>query len=521
MIFLYGPSGSGKSSLGRILAERLNLPFVDLDQEIVRQSGNTIPDIFARQGEAGFRQIEKSVLNGLLRGKRMVVALGGGTLLDVESRARIERIGSVVCLSASLEQLLKRLEAEPDSRPLLAGEAHTRLQSLLADRSDHYASFAAQIDTDGRALDEIAWQVQVRLGAFHVRGMNAGYDVLVHPGGLETIGERLAEQGLSGRAAVVSDPNVSAIYGERVCEALRSCGFTPALVQIPAGEQHKNLQTVQALWESFLGFGMERGSTVIALGGGVTGDLAGFAAATYLRGVPWVTLPTSLLAMVDASLGGKTGFDLPQGKNLVGAFYPPRLVLADPDTLSTLPAAERRSGMAEVLKAGIIADPALFELCAQGWETVMGRLDDIIRRGMAVKVGLIQADPYEKGARAALNLGHTVGHALELASGYKLSHGEAVAVGMLFEARLAEELGLARQGLAQEILAALQRLGLPVSLPSGLATLAILDAMRVDKKKVSGDLRFALPVEIGQVQVGVQVSGSDLDILKRLLEAEK
>ena len=159
MIFLYGPSGSGKSSLGRILAERLNLPFVDLDQEIVRQSGNTIPDIFARQGEAGFRQIEKSVLNGLLRGKRMVVALGGGTLLDVESRARIERIGSVVCLSASLEQLLKRLEAEPDSRPLLAGEAHTRLQSLLADRSDHYASFEAQIDTDGRALDEIAWQV--------------------------------------------------------------------------------------------------------------------------------------------------------------------------------------------------------------------------------------------------------------------------------------------------------------------------------------------------------------------------
>ena len=222
MIFLYGPSGSGKSSLGRILAERLNLPFVDLDQEIVRQSGNTIPDIFARQGEAGFRQIEKSVLNGLLRGKRMVVALGGGTLLDVESRARIERIGSVVCLSASLEQLLKRLEAEPDSRPLLAGEAHTRLQSLLADRSDHYASFAVQIDTDGRALDEIAWQVQVRLGAFHVRGMNAGYDVLVHPGGLESIGERLAEQGLSGRAAVVSDTNVSAIYGERVCEALRS-----------------------------------------------------------------------------------------------------------------------------------------------------------------------------------------------------------------------------------------------------------------------------------------------------------
>jgi len=518
MIFLYGPSGSGKSSLGKLLADHINLPFIDLDQEIVKQSGKAISDIFARQGEVGFRQIEKSMLNRVLDGKRKVVALGGGTLLDVENRQRAEENGRVVCLMASLDQLLLRLGTESRSRPLLAGDAPLLLQALLAERQDHYGSFKICVDTNGRTLDEVAWQVQVSLGEFYVRGMSEGYAVMVDPGGLETVGERLAELGLGGRVALISDTNVAALYGERVRDSLCASGFAPSLLPIQPGEQHKSLPTVTALWERFLSLGMERGSTVIALGGGVTGDLAGFAAATFLRGIPWLVLPTSLLAMVDASLGGKTGFDLPEGKNLVGAFYPPRLVLADPLVLKTLPVAEQRAGMAEVLKAGIVGDPALFELCARGWGSVTEHMDEIIRRGIAVKVKFIQTDPYEKGLRAALNLGHTVGHALELSSGYRLSHGEAVAVGMYFEARLSEELGIAEKGLAQQISLALQSLDLPVSLPDGLSPVAVLEAMRVDKKKAAGDLHFALPRQIGQVQVGVRVSGKDLECLKGILE---
>jgi 3-dehydroquinate synthase len=250
---------------------------------------------------------------------------------------------------------------------------------------------------------------------------------------------------------------------------------------------------------------VERSGTVIALGGGVVGDLAGFAAAVYLRGVRWVTLPTSLLAMVDACLGGKTGCDLPQGKNLVGAFHPPSLVLADPQALSTLPEAELRNGMAEVLKHGILGDAELFERCSRGWERLREELDPIVRQAMAVKLRIIEEDPYEGGRRASLNLGHTLGHALEQASDFQIRHGEGVAVGTLAAARLAEQMGLAQAGLAGQIEAALEGLGLPTRIPPGLERERILAAMRLDKKRLSGKLRLALPTCIGACRWGVEI----------------
>lgn len=520
-VYLYGPSGAGKSSAGRLLAECLRLPLLDLDQEIERQAGKSIRDIFAQEGEAGFRIREKKALQEAARGMRQVVALGGGTLLDPENRELVGGNGRVVCLSASIPDLVERLAGEPDSRPLLSGDRGERLERLLAERRPHYASFPLQLDTSGKGLAEIAWELQVLLGVFRVEGMGSGYEVRVSAGGLAGIGEKLAAGAFRGPAALVSDENVAALYGEQVGAALQKSGFHPGWVTFSAGEEAKNLHTVAAIWQRFLELGLERGSTVIALGGGVTTDLAGFAAATYLRGVPWVALPTSLLGMVDASLGGKTGFDLPQGKNLVGAFYPPRLVLADPLTLQTLPAREFRSGMAEVIKAGIIADPALFCLCAQGWEAVQASLEEVIRRAMAVKVRLIQEDPYESGRRAVLNLGHTVGHALELASDYRLAHGEAVAVGMVVEARLAEALGMANLGLAEEIAAVLRQFSLPVSIPPGLDRQRIINGMQVDKKKHMGELRFALPVMIGAVKPGISISGTKLETLKKILEAGK
>jgi 3-dehydroquinate synthase len=301
----------------------------------------------------------------------------------------------------------------------------------------------------------------------------------------------------------VSDENVAGFYGEQVLEALGEAGLQSSLFAIEPGEQHKSMASVQAIWQAFLESGIERGSTILALGGGVVGDLAGFAAATYLRGVRWVIVPTSLLAMVDSSLGGKTGADLPQGKNLIGAFYPPKLVFADLKVLDTLPMKELRSGMAEVVKAGVVGDARLFELCSAGWETVNAHRDEIVKRAMAVKIQVIQEDPYEKGRRASMNLGHTVGHAVEHASGYRLSHGEAVAIGMVVEACLAEKLGLAEAGLKQRIQACLESLGLPVAIPSSLDRQKMLAAMQVDKKRSRGKVRFALPVNIGKVKTGV------------------
>jgi shikimate kinase/3-dehydroquinate synthase len=410
-------------------------------------------------------------------------------------------------LNAPPETLRARLRDDSIKRPLLTGDAEERLRAMLERRGAHYASFPVQIDTEGKIPAEVAWRIQVALGMFHLKGMESrkhpAYDVRVLPGGLDLLGEMLKARGLRGPVAVVTDENVGAVYLSRVTEALINSGFEARGVTIPSGEQYKTLETVSLLWEAFLSQKVERGSTVVALGGGVVGDLTGFAAATWLRSVPWVAVPTSLLAMVDASMGGKTGFDLPQGKNLVGAFYPPRLVLADPDVLATLPEVELVNGMAEVIKHGVIADPELFSMCGNlpGLEDLEG----LVSRATAVKVKIIEEDPYEKSLRAALNLGHTVGHGAELVSGFHLRHGEAVAMGMVVEAHLAERIGLAQIGLADEIAAVLQAVGLPTEIPADLDREAIAAAMARDKKKAGGVVKFALPAAIGEVRVGVEV----------------
>lgn len=510
MFFIYGPPGSGKSALGQRLAESLQLSFYDLDDIIEREAGNTIPEIFAAEGELGFRERESAALDDVLDRKAGVVALGGGALLKAENRLRVEAAGPVLCLSADFETLLSRAQTGSVERPLIQGDARERLGALMAERAPHYASFPSQLDTGEISLQESLWEAQTQLGAFHVSGMGAGYDVRVVVGGLDGLGPALVARALEGPLALVSDDNVAPLYAQRALDSLNAAGCRARSVVIPAGEAHKTVDTITRLWEGFLEAGLERGSTVLALGGGVVGDLAGFAAATYLRGVRWVVAPTSLLAMVDASLGGKTGADLPQGKNLVGAFHPPSLVLADPLTLSTLPEDELRNGLAEVVKHGVLADPALFELCAQGWEALQGNWDEIVRRAMAVKIRVIQEDPYEKGRRATLNLGHTLGHAIELVSGFQLKHGQAVAIGMLAAARLAEELGIGEAGLSQDIAVTLEGLDLPTEVPPGLDREKVLAAMGRDKKRASGKARFVLPVRVGEVRWGIEVEDMDL-----------
>jgi 3-dehydroquinate synthase len=485
-LFLYGPPGTGKSTLGKLLARSLKLPFIDLDRVIETNAGMSIPQIMEQQGETAFRDMETAALKSLPAEKESIIALGGGALLRDENRAFAESNGRILLLMAELPTLLERLQKESGKRPLLAGDLKSKLTSLLEKRKDHYNSFPLKLHVDGKLAEQNAHQAQVLLGRHHLSAMGE-YDVIV--------GHVFSVTNLQN-PIIVTDENVAKHHLEKI-QTL----FNAKSVIVPAGEEHKNLETVSRLWKAFLENELDRKSTVIALGGGVIGDMTGFAASTYMRGIDWIGIPTTLLSMVDASLGGKTGFDLPEGKNLIGSFYPPKLVIADPSLLLTLPERELRSGMAEVVKHGIISNPDLFAMCQHGMDWVKDNLEDVVKHAMAVKIKVIEEDPYEKGIRAALNLGHTVGHAVELVSKFDLRHGEAIAIGTAVEARYAARVGLTSQSTVEAIEFTLSKLGLPIHIPADMPREKIIQAMRVDKKKNAKSIRFALPVEIGKVEL--------------------
>lgn len=484
-LFLYGPSGSGKSTIGKIVAENLKLSFIDLDKVVEARAGKSVPQIMETQGEAAFRDLETQALKSLSSAAESVVALGGGALLREENRNFAEAHGKILLLAAELQTLLERLDGA-DDRPLLAGGLESKLKSLLEKRKAHYESFPMKLSVDGQSAGQSARQAQILFGRHRLSAMGE-YDVFVG---------QIAD--LPRCDFIVTDENVARFHLERIQGALGR--DVPSLI-LPAGETHKNLDTIQRVWRAFLEAGLDRGSVVAALGGGVIGDLTGFAAATYMRGVRWICIPTTLLAMADASLGGKTGFDLPEGKNLIGAFHPPQAVFADPSFLSTLPEDEFRSGMAEVVKHGVIADPELFGMCSRGLDWARENVEEIVKRAAAVKIRVIEEDPYEKGFRAALNFGHTVGHAVELVSGFRLRHGEAVAVGMAVEARYSARVGLAGTGVVEALESVLEKLNLPTRIPENLARGEIVKSMRVDKKRSAKSIRFALPAQNGKVEL--------------------
>jgi 3-dehydroquinate synthase len=491
-LILYGPPAVGKTTVGRLAAQALGRDFVDVDQWIEAHWGRPVPDYFASGEQALFRAREAEACRALASQGNLVVAPGGGALLDPHSRAALEGTGLIVCLRAAPETLLKRLDHGPE-RPLLAGDPAARLRQILTERAPLYDSFAAQVHTDDCAAESVAAEVTRRLSAAdHVRFELGASSALIGRGLLARLPELLAAKGLQPPYLVITDSNVRPLHGPAVAAALGA-----PIAEFPAGEAYKNLDTVAGLYRACMQHGMERAGTVLALGGGVVGDVAGFVAATILRGVAWVNLPTTVLAMADASLGGKVGVDLPEGKNLVGAFHPPALILADTATLDTLPPSEVRGGLAEVIKSGVIGDTDLFERLERGDIA----LETAIARAAAVKVGVVVGDPYELGERAVLNLGHTIGHGVEAASGFRLSHGESVAIGLAAIGRVAEDLGVAEPGLAARLEACLVQAGLPVRCP-GLAPAAIRAAMASDKKKARGQLKFVLPRRLGDVVWG-------------------
>ncbi|NUQ37915.1 MAG: 3-dehydroquinate synthase [Caldilineales bacterium] len=504
-IILTGFMAAGKSVVGRETAAQLGRTFVDMDERIAAATGMPVAELFARHGEAHFRALEADLARELAAQQGLVIAAGGGALVDATNRERLTRTGLAICLTASVETLLQRV-GEDASRPLLAGsDRRQRLIDLLNRRAAAYAEIPYHIDTTGRTVAEVAAEV-IAVAAQEAAGVlrlpvaapaGQGYDVLIGAGLLAALPQLLARRGLNGAAAILSDEHVAPRWGEQALAALTAAGRPARLITLPAGERHKHLATIARIYDDLVAAGLDRSGVVLALGGGVVGDMAGFAAATYLRGVAFVQAPTTLLAMVDAAVGGKTGVDLPQGKNLVGAFKQPALVVIDPEALATLPAREFRHGLAEVVKHGLIADPELFgQLAGPGPDS----LHSLIARALRVKIGVIERDPFEQGERAHLNLGHTFAHAFEQASGYAIPHGEAVAVGVLAAAHLAAARGECPPDLPGQVQAVLEHLHLPTRC-HGLDAPAVLAAMATDKKRQGQRLRFVLPHAIGAVAV--------------------
>lgn len=348
-----------------------------------------------------------------------------------------------------------------------------------------------------------------------------GATIEIAPGALDALGARVRGRAPEHRVAIIADQTVAALYGERARASFGGGDPAPLLLTFPAGERHKTRQTWATLSDQLIAAGYGRDTVIVALGGGVTGDLAGFVAATYLRGVPFIQVPTTLLAMIDASIGGKTGVDTPAGKNLVGAFHHPTLVVADPRLLTTLPPRELRFGLAEAIKHGVIADAAYFSWIAAGLRQILhadtpddGTQLHLVRRSIEIKVQVVRQDERESGLRKVLNFGHTIGHAIEQVTGYGVAHGEAVAIGMVAEALLAERLHLAESGLADAIATVCDAAGLPVRLPDGVSPAEVVTATRTDKKSRGGHVEFALPRALGEMagsetQYGVRVNDAE------------
>jgi 3-dehydroquinate synthase len=525
-IWLVGMMGAGKSDVGRRLAGRLGRRFVDSDAEIERAAGATIAELFAREGEPGFRARERASIEAAA-GRGAVVALGGGAIAQPGAAARLARSGVVVWLRARPETLAARI-GDAAERPLLAdcaaAERAERLRRLLAEREPYYASARIAVDTDGLDADTVAARVAGELAGIGARGKPApgagagaaalrtvrvelgerSYPIRIGAGTLDAAGAAVAELTKARRAVVVTVPGVARRYAAPLERGLRAAGLRVRRLLVPDGERAKTLRQVARLYEALVDFEADRSTVVIALGGGVVGDLAGFVAATWLRGVPFVQVPTTLLAMADASVGGKVAVDLPRGKNLVGAFHQPKLVWIDVATLRSLPPRQRAAGLVEVIKHGAILDAPLFERFERDLERILalepGAILDVLERSCQIKAQVVSRDERETGLRMLLNFGHTLAHAIETLTGYRgVLHGEAVAIGMVFAARRSEGLGYAPGGTADRIEALLARAGLPTQ-PPPLPRRAYLSALRVDKKRRDAHVRFVVLREIGRAE---------------------
>lgn len=508
-IFLSGLMGSGKSTLARALGSSSGLPVYDIDELIQHEAGQNVPSLFASRGEEAFRAIEANVITAMVaREPRGVFSLGGGAVTQRTLRRQLLRAGLLVTLDAPNEILAVRV-GSGEGRPLLQGrDVQERLETLRTTREDAYAECHLRLDTSHGTPAELARTLldAARTQPIAVPLGTRTYCVYVGAGQRHALAARVADQAPVSSVLLVSDTEVGPRWGRALAAELREAGVSVHEREIGSGESAKTLSTVDGIWNAALDAGLDRNALVIGAGGGVVGDVSGFAAATLLRGVRAAHVPTTLLAMVDSAIGGKTGFDVRQGKNLVGAFHQPRFVLSDVEVLGTLPDAELRAGFAEVVKTAWIAgESEVAELerdAAQLLAREPGAIERAIRMAARVKALVVTEDEREAGLRAVLNLGHTLAHAIEAASGYGgLRHGEAVALGCVAAFRVSAGLGAANaRADGRRMSALLERLGLPVEL-EGHLTDHVMSFLGSDKKRKGKSLHYVVPGKPGDVRV--------------------
>ena len=532
---------SGKTQAGRLLAQRIGWPMIDADDEIVKRAGKSIEEIFRDGGEDAFREAEREVFKDLCSGQGQVVAAGGGAFVDPQNRDRMLASGTVICLSARPETIHRRIygsggtnngESQPD-RPMLGeDDPLARIGELLTLRAEAYAQANHTVQTDDLTIEQV---VQRIIDTCHLETEDTGGNpmpdprqadtqptdpdlaaVVHHSGGnypvvagwgiMDQLGDRLLGMGVKSPAYIITDSNVMNPYGRRVQRSLERASISAHCFIVPAGETSKSFQLAQAIYDWLVGLRAERGQSIIAVGGGVPGDLAGFVAATYLRGVPFIQVPTSMAAMADASIGGKTAVNLPQAKNMVGAFYQPQGVFADVQALATLGKRELAEGYAEAIKEGFILDASLVDVFEEHAEALMDLEPEIstqvIRRSMAIKADVVSQDERETlGVRILLNYGHTIGHALEASTEYgRFMHGEGVSVGMMGAAHISQGMGLIPQSIVDQQERLLKRFNLPTT-ASGVPIDDIFRAMSLDKKIEGGANRWVLLEGVGKAVV--------------------
>jgi shikimate kinase/3-dehydroquinate synthase len=503
-VYLSGPMGAGKSTIADAVAQQLGTYAVDLDAEIERTAGRTISDIFAKGGETAFRALEKQALQRLPVDAG-VVSLGGGTVVDDDTRQALLRDGVVITLTADPSVLAARV-GMGEGRPLLGEDPRADLARILDARAQAYAEAHAVIDTAELEADAIASEivaVRNRKPIVVPLGLRT-YRVEVGRGVRRRLGQRASEHA-AGDAILVYDGDGTRPWPKDAISDLTGVGKPPIEVKLVGDEAHKTIESVERIWDIALEAEVDRRAIMIGVGGGVIGDLTAFAASTLLRGIALGQVPTTLLAMVDSSVGGKTGFNRPEGKNLVGTFYQPKFVLCDVDTLSTLPDEERIAGLAEVVKSAWLDGEASVAQLEQDAEALLAGDAEAtiraVRMAVQLKSRIVHEDERESGRRMLLNLGHTVGHGLEAASGYRgIRHGECVALGMIAAMRVAQSLGCGSAEETERLTRLLDRLGLPTDLDERLNR-RVLEFIGSDKKRRGDEIYFIIPRLPGETEI--------------------
>ena len=508
-LFLNGFMGSGKSTVARALASRHACKWVDLDHQVEEVAGKPISEIFRCDGEPAFRALERRLLDRCLRDlqndSNTVVALGGGALLSRPLRLRALESAIVVTLRAPLQTLRERLKAQND-RPLLQGDdpITSNLELLLELRTPAYAEAHAVVDTEDRTPAAIAEEISAlwHQNPIAVAAGDRSYRVEIGSGILPRLNSAIRGR---SRIQCITDSNVYRLYGKDLETWLKGQGSPYSVVQLEPGEEHKRISSLEHLWNDAFTHGLDRQGVVVGLGGGVVTDMAGFTAACWMRGLPWVGIPTTLLGMVDASVGGKTAVDFRAAKNAVGAFWQPRRVACDIDFVRTESERAYRSALAEVVKTALIGDAELFHILEQNQDAIARRepevLSELVRRCVQVKASIVSADEREGSRRAVLNLGHTVGHALEAHGNYtEWLHGEAVALGLVAALKIGEHLQCTHPELTARTVQLLNALGLPHDIKS-LPLEAASQLIGHDKKRSGQRLHFIVVKGIGETHV--------------------